>query len=87
MEDIGDGEVIAEGGDDQRDSREQDCSKGDDAGPARGFTETLGVRVVLRNKGEQSSAKAIDYQRQGEEQGKIPDECHEGDPQKYFFRN
>ena len=59
MKDVGDGEIVAEGGDDQGDSSEQDCSKGCDSGATSGFAHPFPVRVVLKQKRQKPAAEGI----------------------------
>ena len=67
MEDVGDGKVVAEGGDDEGYCREEDGYEGYDAGTAGGFSHALPALVALEDEREQSGYEAIDGQTQGEE--------------------
>ena len=87
MEDVGDGEVVAEGGDDEGDGGEKDASEDYDAGAARGFAQALPVRVAGKEEGDQTHSERIQAQRQSEEQGKTTNLRHVGEPRWYFFRN
>ena len=83
MKDVGDGKVIAEGGDDEsngrKDHRPEDC----DTGAAGGFTDALSARIIRHKKSQQAAAKRINAQRQREQQGKTTDLRH-GEPQRIF---
>ena len=50
MKDVGDGEVVAEGGDDEGDGGEQNRSENCDAGAAGGFAEALPARIILERR-------------------------------------
>ena len=86
MKDVGDGEVVAEGGDDKGDRGENDESENYNAGAASGFADTLPERVARKEKGEEARSKRIEAEGQCEEQGKTTNECHVGRTPRYFFR-
>jgi hypothetical protein len=84
MEDVGNREVVAKRRHDQGKGREKDGSEDYDAGAAGSLGESLGLGIVGREERKQTCAKAIYAQRQGEEQGKVAYQCHEGEPQVIF---
>ena len=87
MKDVGDGEVVAKGGDDKRNGSEEHGPENHDAGSAGCFREALRVGFVRRQQRQQACAKTIDAQRKGEQQGKVASECHVEESPDYFFRN
>ena len=50
MKDVSDGEIVAEGGDNQRNGGENDRSENNDAGAAGGFAQTLPDGVALERR-------------------------------------
>ena len=86
VEDVGDGEVVAEGGDDEREGGKENGPEEHYTCPARSFTDTIPLRIILVEESEQASAKAVDAQREGEQQGKTTNLRHVGRTPKYFFR-
>ncbi len=54
MENVGDGEVVAEGGDDEGDGGKKHGSEDDDAGTARGLAQPLPVRVAWKEEGDEA---------------------------------
>jgi hypothetical protein len=67
MEDVGDGEVVAEGGDDEGDCGEEYGYEDHDSGAAGSFSHAIPYPITLEDEREQSGNEAIDRQTQGEE--------------------
>src|SRR5580704_13844915 len=87
MEDVGDGEVVAEGGNDEGDGGQDNESEDNYARATGGLAQTLPHRVVLKEKGNQTHTERIDAQRQCDEQGKATNCRHVGRTPIYFSRN
>ncbi len=84
MEDVGYGEIVAEGGDDKGDGGENDESENNDAGAAGGLAQPLPQRLAPKEEGNKADTERIDAQRQCEEQGKTTNLRHVGEPQFIF---
>src|SRR5580698_6086530 len=84
VENVGNGEIVAEGGDDQGDGGEEYSSEDYDAGAARGLAQALPVRIAGKKEGDQTHSERIQAQRQGEEQGKATNLRHVGEPRSIF---
>ena len=84
MVDISDGEVVAEGRDDENHGCKKHGREHHDTGTAGGLAETVPVRIVFEYEREEPDSERIDAQRQGEEQGETADLCHVEEPQVIF---
>src|SRR5579863_7407705 len=84
MKNVSDGEVVAEGSDDQGDGSEENASENHNARTARGLAQALPVWVARKKEGDQTHSERIQAQRQGEEQGKATDLRHVGEPRSIF---
>ncbi len=84
VKDVGDGEIVAEGGDDEGDGGEEHGSEYNHAGAASGFAQAFPVGLALKEEGDKANSERIDAQRQCEEQGKTTNLRHVGEPQCIF---
>src|SRR5580658_5693320 len=84
MEDVGDGEVVAESGDDKRDGCDKDSAENYDSGAASSFAQALPTRIARKEEGNHAHPERIHAQRQGEEQGKTTNLRHEEESQPIF---
>ena len=57
MKNVGDGEIVAEGGDDEGHGSEKDGAENDDAGATGGFAKALPARIVLVKEREMPPTK------------------------------
>ena len=84
MKDVGDGEIVAEGGDHEGDRGENNESENDDAGPTSRLAQTLPKGVAWKKQRNYAHSERIDAQRQCEEQGITTNLRHEGEPHCIF---
>src|SRR5579863_4740040 len=84
MKNVSDGEVVAEGSDDEGDGGEENASENHNARTARGLAQALPVWLAGKKEGDQTHSERIQAQRQGEEQGKATDLRHVGEPRCIF---
>ena len=84
MEDVSDGEIVAEGGDHEGNGGEHDESENHDTGAPGGLAQPLPKRIALKEESNQADAERIDTQRQCQEQGITTNLRHVGEPQVIF---
>src|ERR1700722_291029 len=84
MKNVRDGEIVAEGGDDQgHGGEEYGCEYGD-AGAAGGFADAVPATGFLKDEGEASRAERNGAQNQRDEQSETTDLGHGGKPRIIF---
>src|ERR1700686_4229673 len=84
MEDVSDGEIVAEGGDHKRKGGEKNEPKNNNAGAPGGLAQPLPKRIALKEESNQADAERIDAQRQCQEQGITTNLRHVEEPQVIF---
>src|ERR1700751_2097805 len=84
MEDVSDGEIVAEGGDHKGNGGENDESENRDAGAPGGLAQPFPKRIALKEEGNQADAERIDAQRQCQKQGITTNLRHVEEPQLIF---
>ena len=82
--DVGDGEIILEGGDDQDEGGKKHYGKGGDTGAARGFAQPLRTRARA-SQSQHSRQERVGTQRQGKQKRETANLRHER-PERVFFQ-
>src|SRR5260370_40358419 len=85
MKDVGDGEIVLEGANDEDHRSEKYRSENRDARPASGFAKALGT-LILAEQRKQSCQERVSAQRQSEKKNEAANLRHVGESWGYFFK-